>query len=106
MQTQKWTNFHELIRKGGKPKDSNHQYLHGFVYGIDYPCPDSEGKPYAMSAEVDQTTYHALVLDDRLFDENALKDQFTGKNNSRVVERLATIDPEIAKEFFLKYNNV
>lgn len=95
--TDKWKEFEQLLKRKMKVIDPNHTYLHGIVYGgLDYP---KDGLAI-QSVDQDQTTYCASVLDSRLFDPTAAKD------NSTTVERFSTTDPEAAEAFLRKYNDV
>lgn len=95
-----------------KPINPNYTYQHGIVYGLD--CTNGKAEINSsinthdlmrLITDVQTTTYHALILDERLKNSNPSKiDKFTGKNISHQIERFNTDDPDKAVEFFYKYN--
>lgn len=92
-------------------KDPKLDYLHGIVWGLDYPHPDTleirtdtDQTEYHTIVIVDQTKYHAIVIDSALRKAFPLKDLIAGKEVG-VIDRIATNGTAKAKEFFYKYNN-
>lgn len=99
MKKKNWRIIATLITN---PINTGYTYLHGIVYGLDYPDNDLQ-----IHTDTDLTTYHALVYKKReqLGCNIALKDIIAGENTKCIVERFKTTEPDEAIEFFYRYNH-
>ena len=101
---ERWGDLEKLMLSPKTIKNKELTYLHGIVYGLDYPRKDLE----IQSANQDRTTYTALVFNTEKRGELPLKELLVSghKYGNLELVRFNTTEPAEAIEFFKKYHVV
>ena len=99
----KWKEFSELLKKvKAEPKNSTLTYLHGILFGLDYPKDGYE----ISSSELDQTTYYTIIYNTQKRKDLPLKDLLTKSPEGIDFVKFQTSDPEKAEEYLREHCNL
>lgn len=101
----KWDNLVKLLQTTtAQAKDPTFTYLHGIVFGLDFP----RGGVEISSSECDQTVYCAMKYNTAKRQALPLKEVFVPLRKQKGIdmERFQTPDPEQAEIYLRKYCNL
>jgi len=100
---QKWKRFAELLKQIEiTSKDPTLTYLHGILFGLDYP----QDGVLLSSADQDQTMYYTVLFNTEKRKNLPLKDQFSKDPEGIDLVRFQTPDPEQAEFYLRKHCNI